>query len=389
MKDTGTMKIAVLSPSAKHLQDAAAALASEGHEVVRVEGGKSQLRAIAERERPDLLIADGMCCDLEELGQVEQVTLSHPDTAVVLMCSSQTPEYLVQAMRAGVREVLPSPVAPEALRAAVGRFQAKMRGAAPARAADVLAFLPCKGGSGATFLATNLAWELGRDRKVLLVDFNLQFGDALSFVYDRRPPATVADVAAGVDRLDASLLASSTVKVTPGFSVLAASDDPGRALDVQPAHVDAIVSLATRHYDFVVLDLARVLNPANIRALDLATRVFPVLMPTLPSIRHAVKLREVFASLGYAPQKTQFVVNACERGADIGPDHVQRSLGGQPVASIADGGREVVASINRGEPLVSTSRSHPVARQIIDMAHRFDPQPEEHKGLLGRIFRRA
>ncbi|HEY0825508.1 MAG TPA: histidine kinase, partial [Ramlibacter sp.] len=63
------MKIVVLSPSQKHLQEIAATLLAQGHEVVRCEGGKSHLRSVAELEEPDLLIADGLCRDSGELAQ--------------------------------------------------------------------------------------------------------------------------------------------------------------------------------------------------------------------------------------------------------------------------------------------------------------------------------
>jgi len=383
------MKIAVLSPSAKHLQDVAAVLRGSGHEVLPVEGGKSQLSSVAEREHPDLLISDGMCCDTQELTHVEAITNHFPRMAVVLMCSAHTPDYLLNAMRAGVREVLPSPASADALVATVQRLEAKLGGGAGLKSGQVLAFLPCKGGAGATFLAANMACELSHSHKVLLVDMNLQFGDAISLVHDGRPPTTLADVAANIERLDGSLLAASAVKVASNFSVLAAPEDPGQALEVQPEHIEALLGVATRHFDFIVVDLSRTLDTCAIKALDRASRVFAVLPPTLPGIRHAVKLRQAFLSLGYPPQKVQFVVNGCERGAEIGPDQVQRSLSGARVSSLGEAAVEVTNSINRGEPLVQASRSHPLARQIIELARELDPQPEEQKGLLNRIFRRA
>lgn len=382
------MKIVVISPNQNHMKDIAGALTPAGHEVIAVEGGKSQLRAAAERHHPDLLLADGMCCDTQELAQVEAVTGQYPRMAVILLCSAHTPEYLLHAMRAGVREILPSPPGAEALESAVRRIAAKM-GAAPAKTGSVIAFLPTKGGSGATFLAANLGWELARERRVLLLDLNLQFGDAVSFVHDGKPAATVATVAANIDRLDGALLGASAVKVAPGFSVLAAPEDPGEALEVQPEHVDAILGVAVRHYDFVLVDLGRAIDTATIKVLDRATRVMPVLQPTFPGVRHAAKLRQVFASLGYPQQKVQFVVNRCSRGAEIQPEQVQRALGGVPVLSLPEAGREVTNSIDQGEPLVQASPNHPLARQITTLARELDPRPEEQKNLLARIFRRA
>jgi pilus assembly protein CpaE len=384
------MKIAVISPSRNHLEEVAAVLQKNGHATSLFEGGKSRMREIAEREQPDLMLVDGICCDVAELAQVEYVTTHYPSLAVILLCSTHTPEFLINSMRAGVREVLPSPATAPALEAAVNRIAAKLVGTKPRDAGKILAFLPCKGGAGATFLATNLASHLAETRSVLLIDLNLQFGDALAFVHDGKAPSTLADVAKNIARLDASLLAASTVKVSPNFSVLAAPDDVAQAMEVKPEHVEAILALAVRQYDFVILDVPRSMDTAVIKALDRAWRIFPVLQTGLPEIRNAGKLLEAFRSLGYAPDKTELIVNRFDKSDEIGIEQVRRSVGHTRLITVPNSYREVNASINHGEPLVRTARGNPVARHLVDFADTLSPRPEEARGgLLGRLFRKA
>jgi pilus assembly protein CpaE len=383
------MKIAIISPNPQHLREAGATLQAQHHECLLLEGGKSRMREVAEREVPDLVVVDGICCDPLELAHVEHVTTHHPAVAVILLCSTHTPEFLINAMRAGVREVLPSPVAPAALEAAVKRVAAKL-GAAPARDPGlVLAFMPCKGGSGATLLATNLAWELAQTRSVLLMDLNLQFGDALSFVHDGAPPATIADVAREIGRLDASLLSASTVRVSPKLSVLAAPQDLAHAMEVQPEHVDAIVSLAARHYDFVVVDLPRALDPVVVKALDRAARIFVVLQAQLPDLRNAGKLLDAFKSLGYPADKPELVINRFDRRAEIGIEQVRKSLGAARLSTMPNSWREASSSVNHGEPIVQTGRTNVLARQIAELAQAFSPRAEEPRPALARLFGRA
>jgi len=384
------MKIAVISPSRSHLEEVAGVLRANGHDTSLFEGGKSRMREIAEREQPDLMLVDGMCCDVAELAQVEYVTTQYPAVAVILMCSTHTPEFLINSMRAGVREVLPSPANVPALEAAVHRVAAKRAGPKPRDPARIVAFLPCKGGSGATFLATNLASHLAETKSVLLIDLNLQFGDALAFVHDGKAPSTLADVAKNIARLDASFLAASTVRVTPNYSVLAAPDDVAQAMEVKPEHIEAILALAVRQYDFVILDVPRSLDTTAIKALDRAWRIYPVLQSGLPGIRNAVKLLEAFRSLGYASDKTELIVNRFERNSEIGLDQVQRSVGHTRVITVPNSYREVNASINHGEPLVRSTRGNPVARHLVDFADTLNPRTEESRGsLLGRLFKRA
>jgi pilus assembly protein CpaE len=384
------MKISVISPSPSHLREVGRVLETKGHSASLFEGGKSRMREIAEREQPDLMLVDGMCCDTAELAQVEYVTTHHPSLVVILLCSTNNPEFLINSMRAGVREVLPSPVTVPALEAAVDRVAAKLAGATARKPGKILAFMPCKGGAGATFLASNLGWQLAEMKSVLLIDLNLQFGDALSFVHDGKALSTLADVAKDISRLDASLLAASTVKVAPNFSILAAPEDLAHAMEVKPEHIDAILGLAVTQYDFVLLDVPRSLDTMAIRALDRAWRVFPVLQSALPDLRNAGKLLEAFKSLGYPPEKTELIINRFDKNTDIGIDQIQRSLGNVRLNTVPNSYREVKDSINHGDPLIRTARGNTVARHLADLAQELSPRPDETRGgLLGRLFRKA
>lgn len=383
------MKIAIISPNRDHLRDMGATLEANAHGVVLVDGGKSRMRAVAEQERPDLMLVDGMCCDPNELVQVEHVTTHHPKIAVILLCSTQSPEFLINSMRAGVREVLPSPVAGPALEAAVGRVMAKLAGVRGVTSGKIIAFIPCKGGSGATFLATNLGYQLAETRSTLLIDMNLQFGDALSFVHDGKPASTLADVARDISRLDSSLLAASTVKVAPNFSILAAPEDLAHAMEVKPEHIEAILTLAQGQYDFILLDVGRTLDTIAIKALDRAQRIYAVLQSGLPYVRNAGKLLEVFKSLGYAPDKTELIVNRFEKSAEIGVDQIRRSLGQIKINTVPNSYKEVNAAINHGDPLLKAARTNVVARQLAELATSLNPRQEDNRGLLGRLFRKA
>lgn len=172
------MKIAAISPNRAHLDDIGRYLqAADGSRAVALhEGGITKARVLADQLRPDLIILDSMCRDLEDLPVLEYVSSQHPHTVLVMLCANHTPDFLINAMRAGVREVLKSPVTKDVLLAAVERIEQRLGLAAKPRApGTVAAFIPCKGGSGATFLATNLGYQLAAENtKVLLVDLNLQ-----------------------------------------------------------------------------------------------------------------------------------------------------------------------------------------------------------------------
>jgi pilus assembly protein CpaE len=385
------MHIAIISPSTAHLEDIQRHLQGAGHVAVAAEGGKSRIDQVLGQSQPELLIVDGMCCDPAELEHVEKAMAQHPQLMVALLCSQQTPEFLIRAMRAGVREVLPSPPPASQLLAAVGRLACRV--SPPARhggQGKLLAFMPCKGGSGASFLAANLGWQLGQSGKALLIDLNLQFGDALSLVHEDSPPFTLADVARDIHRLDAALLAACSVQVTPGLSVLAAPQEVGDAVDIKPDQIEALIQVARQAYDFVLLDLGRSLDHMNVRALDQADQIFMVLQSGLPWLRHAKRMQRVFRSLDYPDHKIEWIVNRFEKNADIGLEEIARALGTERLRPVANSYREVSASINQGAALMANARASTVTRDLVELALKLSPPPAQpSRSLLGRLFRRA
>lgn len=387
------MKIAVISPNSAHREDIGRYLQTQdGSRVVALhEGGMTKVRVVADQQRPDLIILDSMCRDLEELPVLEYVSAQHPQTVVVMLCANHSPEFLINAMRAGVREVLQSPATKEALVAAVERIERRLGlGSKPRQPGQIIAFIPCKGGSGATFLATNLGYQLAAEsKKVILIDLNLQFGDAALFIHDHKPATNLGDVAHNIHRLDASFLAGSLVNVSPNYGVLAAPEDPGQAMEVKPEHVDVLLNLAVNNYDFVIVDVGRVLDAVTIKALDRANCVFPVMQLTLPFIRDANRLISAFRTLGYSKDKIRLLVNRFEKGSEIKLDDVERSLGVATFKTLPNSYEAVASAVNHGRPIASFARNNPVAKGLQDLAHALVRPSTEGSGVLGKLLRRG
>lgn len=323
----------------------------------------------ADQYRPDILIMDCHEYPTSMLGTVEQVCLRHPEMAVFLLCDAPDNEFIINAMRSGVREVLPLPLDENALLSAISRVEKRIKQAPSGehRRGRVVAFIACKGGSGATFLATNAAYILAAhsDAKVALLDLNLQFGDAALFVSDQSHSNTLADLADNIKRLDAALLQSSMIEVLPNYHLLPAPEDPGRAASIRPEHLEVLLSFARAHYDFVILDVGRLLNSATLKALDLADEVYPVLQETLPFIRDSKRLIHTLQALGYSQDKIRPVVNRYEKGGSITLDDVESTLGVKIFQTIPNSYDSVSSSVNQGVPILQIAKNDAVTKAII------------------------
>jgi len=324
---------------------------------------------------PDVLIVDDAMHGY--LDAVEALSLSTPVVDTLLISSDASAEFLMRAMRAGVREVIPTTGGQDALQAALTRLMHKRstQGAAPGHDSKVFAYLSCKGGSGATFIAANFAYVLASEfgKRVALIDLNLQFGDAAIFVSESPPPSNVAELAQQIHRLDASLLAASMLEAAPNLFVLAAPEDPAHSTDVKREHIEAIVRLARLHYDFVVLDVSRSLDAMTLQALDMADTIFPVLQLTLPFVRDGKRLLSIFRSLDYPRSKIQLVVNRYEKGGELSLHDLEQALDAKVSHVVPNSYMAAAASVNLGIPIVKANRSNPISKLLIEMGRGFVP----------------
>lgn len=350
------MKLKVISPIAAHAEAWRNAL-SRGDlqgSVEAITRPLHEVNVLVNGSRPDLVVVE--VAAPRDFDALEKLAALHPEVEYVLVSDLLNPDMLMRAMRAGVREVLPAPATVDAVVAAVQRqVHKRLLATAPTLTAthgatgQVVAFLSCKGGSGATFTAANVAHLIAADgqHRVALIDLNLQFGDALLFISSARPPSDVAAVASNIERLDADLLRSAMLQVAPNLHVLAAPEDPAQSSDVTAAHVEAIVQLARSMFDVVVIDAGRSLTSVTLQALDLADRIYAVLQLTLPYVRDGKRLRGVFRSLGYPDTKVAWIVNRYEKGSQITLDDLRRTLGITDVVLLPNQYEAVAASVDR------------------------------------------
>jgi pilus assembly protein CpaE len=340
--------------------------------------------------RVDVLLIDRPRLLATDFDAIERLTASHAGLEVVVLTAEVSIESLREALRAGVRELLPqSGGLPEVVQA-VSRISAR-RKSQQSHSGKVLAFMSCKGGSGATFLAANLGYALAEmtRKQVLLIDLNVQFGDAVLYLSDRRPASSVVDVVADVNRMDSALLESAVVRVLPNYWVLPAPADPGASSDLSAAAVQDLIRFARTQADYVLIDLGRKIDAVSIQALDTADQVYPVLQQTLPYIRDGKRMLDVFRSLGYSDEKVRPVVCRHQSNADISTEDLQDALGIRIFATIANEYRVASSSVNQGIPVFKMARTSTISKGLSDWVEKIDAPVVQESSWLRRILKRG
>lgn len=392
------INILVASDDTARLTQIARLVTDSGrYRVTRAAGRASQIEHRTDGlDAFDILLIDGATIDATELAAIERICRLHPVLTGILVTADASPHMLLDAMRAGARDVLQWPIDPAALARALERAaaQSTRRDAEDTR---IVSFMSCKGGAGTSFTASNVAYEIaeGFKRRVLLIDLNQQFADAAFLVSDETPPSTLPQLCAQIERLDGAFLDASVAHVTPTFHVLAGAGDPVKAAEMREDALEWILGVAAPRYDFVIFDVGVSINPLSMVALDRSDQVQLVLQPAMPHVRAGRRLLEILVSLGYSTDQMRLVVNRVTRASERTRTALEEVLGLQAVCTIPDDVDTVREAIDQGHPVSRVARGAAVvralqgcAKQIVEGDVRAGHGTASSEPLMSRLFGR-
>jgi pilus assembly protein CpaE len=350
--------------------------------------------------RPDLEFAEvdvpaaervldqgGIAAAVMEMADTPEVTLElarklherFPTVSMVLVARTVEPSLYRQAMRAGVSDVLPAMAdleeVGEVLDRAVaesGRLQALAEEDAEEPKGTVIATFATKGGTGKSFVATNLATLLAErhPREVVLVDLDLQAGDA-ALMLQLLPERGLGEVAEFGPGLDQDALRSCLTPTRDNLYVLAAPAHPIHAEEVTPEVVVRVLDLLREMFRFVVIDGPPFFTDQLLAALDDIDILAVVSSLDVPSIKNLRMSMETLAELGVPRERLRLILNRADSKVGLTVREVEKSLG-TTIDLQMPSSREVPFAVNQGQAIVSFRPKSPVSRSLRDGLPLFD-----------------
>ncbi|AOK02790.1 AAA family ATPase [Burkholderia vietnamiensis] len=367
------------------------------YRVTRAAGRPSQIEHRTDGlDSFDILLIDSGQIDAAELAALERICRQHPGLTGILVSADASPQMLLDAMRAGARDVLQWPIDTAALARALERAAAQ----STRRDGDdtrIISFTSCKGGAGTSFVASNVAYEISEQfkRRVLLIDLNQQYADAAFLVSDETPPSTLPQLCAQIERIDGAFLDASLAHVTPTFHVLAGAGDPVKAAEMREDALEWILGVAAPRYDFVIFDIGVSISALSMVALDRSDQIQLVLQPAMPHVRAGRRMLEILVSLGYSSDQLRLVVNRMTRAGERTRTALEEVLGLHASTTIPDDADTVREAIDQGYPVSRLARTagvaravHACAKQIVEGDVRTQPDAASSEPLMSRLFGR-
>src|SRR5258706_10881168 len=145
----------------------------------------------------------------------------------------------------------------------------------------------------------------------VLVDLDMDSGDAASYL-GLRHQYSLADVVDNLEQLDQAMLEGIMTRDPLGFHVLCAPEEVERSREVNEQHLLEIGTFLIQHYDAIIVDGSRALDPLLLSCLELSETIFIMLTQEFPAVRNAQHYLGAMARVGYAQEGVKLIVNRYE-----------------------------------------------------------------------------
>jgi pilus assembly protein CpaE len=384
-----TSTIVVADPNAKFRAKAAQHIGRNGS-LQEAADSEEAGRILHEHEgQPAVLVLGPSIPAAEKLAVARAVQDEAPNVSVVLVAGKLTNTLLQGAMRAGVRDVLPTSCTPDQFREAVKRAEqlAEALVGTPTpqegrgTGGRVTTVFSAKGGCGKSVLSTNLGILLSErtEGDVALVDLDLDSGD-LAIMLRLDPTRTIFDAAQNVERLDAAALKSYMTPYRDNLYLLAAPLEPGLGEKITPEAIRRMLAMLRESFDHVIVDGPSFFTEQVLASLDESDECILVASLDVPSVKNLKVALRTFNLLGFSRDRVRLVLNRADSKVGLGVDEVEKALQSE-IEMLIPSSRDVPLCVNRGIPIASAvSKSSVTAAigrlaDVIRNAHSGTPAP--------------
>jgi pilus assembly protein CpaE len=253
-----------------------------------------------------VLVHEGESEPREELAQLRE----HSGAPVVLATTVPSSGLVRWALDAGIADVLPLPAGRESVLFVIEKAAQTARQAELGGDGRVVTVFSPKGGSGKSVVSTNLAVAAATHagKKTLLIDLDLQFGDA-AIMLGLAPDNTVRELLGTPAALDGEKLGVYTERHSSGVDVLPAPMSPEDAELVGEEAIRTLLQVARESYDLVVVDTAPFFYGPMLATLDQTDQLLLLCNPDVPTLKNVRLTLKTLELLSFPEDRLRIVLN--------------------------------------------------------------------------------
>lgn len=281
-------------------------------------GLRNAVQSLSVAASPQILFVD-MSESGDPLNDINGLAeVCEPGTVVIAAGQVNDVRLYRDLVSSGIQDYLLKPFGPDQLRDAVAHAQAVFmapRDAAPERMHMSVAVIGTRGGSGASTMATSLAWLLSEKEKRLtaLLDLDVHFGTG-ALAMDLEPGRGLSDAIDNPSRIDGLFIERAMVRASDKLAILSAEAPISQPIVTDGGAFFQLQEEFRSAFESSVIDLPRAMliqHPHLMTDMNIAVVVTEL---TLAAARDAIRILSWLKS--NAPQTRVLVVaNKVQTGA--------------------------------------------------------------------------
>ena len=290
------------------------------------------------------------------LRALEQMAQAAPGLYVILSDNVCSQDFLLRAMRLGGTDFLQQPLKRSEFSESMTRLEQHVQRIhrQGRQLGRMYTFAGVKGGMGTTTAAINFAAICARQNMAtVLMDLDMDSGDAASYL-GLRHQYSLADVVENLEQLDQAMLEGIMARDPLGFYVLCAPEEVERSRGINEQHLLEIGTFLIQHYDVIVVDGSRALDPILLSCMELSETIFVMLTQEFPAVRNAQHYLGTLARVGYGQEGLKLIVNRYEKRGSlhVSTDQLEQTLGAAPFWGFPNQYEEAMKSVHEARPVV-------------------------------------
>jgi pilus assembly protein CpaE len=354
-------------------------LKQAGYTVTSATDGQEAIR-LWQSESPALILLDVSLAKLDGYAVAERIRAEEggrEHVPIIMLTAEKEVEQKVRGLRAGADDYLVKPFHQAELlarmRSLLARFGATEGSLGKPPLGRMIAFYGAKGGVGATTVAINtaIALHMEHDRKVVLVDGVLQFGDHRVFL-DLGPDRKSITDAVSAPSVDADLMKSILVKHDSGVDLLLAPGSPEEGDLIREDRLTEVLALLRSMYDFVIIDVEKRLGDLTLSVLDHADEIHIVMTADLSCLKNVRLALEALDRIGYDRNRLRLVLNRSNAFTGISVGAAENALKREFETKIMNEYRTAITAQNSGKPFSYARPDSALSKEISGLANRID-----------------
>jgi pilus assembly protein CpaE len=309
---------------------------------------------------------------------------------IILLASGEASALLDAALEADVADVLLLPQMPENVVFSIRKASHNGRSGQVGADGRILTVFSPKGGTGKTVMSCNLATAFAKHggKKTLLLDLDLQFGDA-AIMLGIEPDKTIYDLVVAPGELDPEKLTGYTTRHASGVEVLPAPIRPEDAELVTEARITRLLEVAKESYEMIVVDTSPFFHGPMLATLDSTDELLLVCGLDVPTIKNVRLSLQTLELLSFPTERIRLVLNRANTNVGMKRGEVEAALE-QRVRYEIPSDRAVPLAVNRGNPAVASDPKAEFSRAVREMAKSLQPaEPSQSKKRGWRALARA